>query len=167
MENAEEEEDDSSSTLLPRYHIRFTGQVTKSGDTVIYHIKVKKLVGGMEDSRYTGWLLRMFFIANFYLQVTDLVVPHPLHLRVIQREYDDFEFLNHVLTSSYDVTGVIVPPLPPRPALDASAAEARAKRQLGQATKNVRSDDFEAECRALDKYLLDLLAHPLFGTSQV
>ena len=37
----------------------------------------------------------------------------------------------------------------------------------GQATKNVRSDDFEAECRALDKYLVDLLAHPLFGTSQV
>ena len=86
---------------------------------------------------------------------------------MIQREYDDFEFLNHVLTSSYDVTGVIVPPLPPRPALDASAAEARARRQLGQATKTVRSDDFEAECRALDKYLVDLLAHPLFGTSQV
>jgi len=134
--NPEEEDDDSSSTLLPRYHIRFTGQVTKSGDSVIYHIKVRKLVGGMEDSR------------------------------VIQREYDDFEFLNHVLTSSYDVTGVIVPPLPPRPALDASAAEARARRQLGQATKTVRSDDFEAECRALDKYLVDLLAHPLFGTSQ-
>ena len=92
---------------------------------------------------------------------------HPLHSRVIQREYDDFEFLNHVLTSSYDVTGVVVPPLPPRPALDPSAAEARAKRQLGQSTKNVRSDDFEAECRALDKYLVDLLAHPLFGTSQV
>ena len=52
--------------------------------------------------------------------------------RVIQREYDDFEFLQHVLTSSYDVTGVIVPPLPPRPALDPSAAEARARRQLGQ-----------------------------------
>lgn len=51
MENADEEEEDSSSTLLPRYHIRFTGQVTKSGDSVIYHIKVKKLVGGMEDSR--------------------------------------------------------------------------------------------------------------------
>ena len=86
---------------------------------------------------------------------------------MIQREYDDFEFLNHVLTSSYDVTGVIVPPLPPRPALDASAAEARSRRQLGQATKTVRSDDFEAECRALDKYLVDLLTHPLFGTSQV
>ena len=57
--NPEEEDEDSSSTLLPRYHIRFTGQVTKSGDSVIYHIKVRKLVGGMEDSRCVEYKLRL------------------------------------------------------------------------------------------------------------
>jgi hypothetical protein len=85
---------------------------------------------------------------------------------VIEREYDDFEFLHHTLTTTHDVTGAIVPPLPPRPALDLSAAEAKAKKQLGTTSRNMRPDDFENECRALEKYLVDVLAHPLFGPSQ-
>ena len=57
------------SYLLPRYHIKFTEDVTKDADVVRYRIKVRKLT------------------------------ENPEEVIVIERQFEDFEFLHHNLTS--------------------------------------------------------------------
>ena len=71
----------------------------------------------------------------------------------ISRQYEDFEYLHHVLTTQCDTEGVIVPPLPPRPIVDPLAAENRSKRQLGGASRHIRGDDYLSDVRNLERYL--------------
>jgi len=74
--------------------VKFTNETAKNGDTIIYKLKLKKLGGGNIASGAEN-------------QVT-----------FIERDYDDFEFLHHTLTTQNRLNGLIVPPLPPRKALD-------------------------------------------------
>lgn len=57
------------SVLLPKYHIKFTEDVTKDADVIRYRIKVRNLSGNPEE------------------------------VNVIERQYEDFEYLHHNLTS--------------------------------------------------------------------
>lgn len=80
--------------LQPQFYVKFTNETTKNGDSITYKLKLKKLGGGNNVSG------------------GDNTVTY------IERDYDDFEFLHHTLTTQNRLDGLIVPPLPPRKALD-------------------------------------------------
>ncbi|XP_023228928.1 sorting nexin-32-like [Centruroides sculpturatus] len=86
---------------------------------------------------------------------------------IIQRRYEDFEWLEHCLVTSNNIHGIIIPPLPPRPPITSEMAEAKSKKQLGSNTKTLIGDEFHKDCRQLEQYLRLLLNHPLFGCEDV
>ena len=65
-----------TTQLLPRYHIKFTEDVTKDADVVRHRIRVRNLSDNPEE------------------------------VIVIERQYEDFEFLHHNLTSKVSSTNV-------------------------------------------------------------
>ena len=142
----DEDMDEGSSILLPRFQVKFTDDVSKDGDEVHYRIKVRKIlsaaeVGGRMDES-----------------------PEPT---VIDRIYEDFEELHRTLSSSGDLNGVIVPPLPVRwSSPDPAAAESRSRLQLGAANCLVRGDDLIRDGLRLERYLREMLIHPLFGREE-
>ena len=44
---------------------------------------------------------------------------------------NNFQYLDHQLTTSHKQAGIIFPPLPNKPATDPAGAESRSKKQLG------------------------------------
>uniref|UniRef100_T1IWA5 DAGKc domain-containing protein n=1 Tax=Strigamia maritima TaxID=126957 RepID=T1IWA5_STRMM len=84
----------------------------------------------------------------------------------VHRQYEDFEWLEHCLTTSFHINGIIIPPLPPKPAVTSQMAEAKSKKQLGNDSKVVQKDDFYKDCRMLEKYLSLLLCHERFGVDK-
>ena len=88
-------------------------------------------------------------------------------LQEVERQYEDFEFLHHSLTTAAGVSlsGVIVPPLPAPPVTEPRMADTRPRRQVGIAAAYVRGDDFLKDSQALSKYLTAMLEHPHFGGS--
>ncbi|GIY70995.1 sorting nexin-32 [Caerostris darwini] len=85
----------------------------------------------------------------------------------VQRQYEDFEWLEHCLLTANPLPGLIVPPLPPKPAITSEMAEAKSKKQLGNQTKTLIGDQFNKDCLQLEQYLRLLLAHRLFGRDEV
>lgn len=132
-DSAAGESANGDAPLLPIFAIKFSDEVTKDGDTVRYRLRVRKLT------------------------------TEPTEPLTIDREYDDFEFLHHTLMTHNQISGVIVPPLPPRPAADPQSAESRSKKQMGSSTKAMQGDDFSQDVRCFDKYMQQMLHHPLFG----
>ncbi|XP_033113795.1 sorting nexin-5-like [Anneissia japonica] len=84
----------------------------------------------------------------------------------VERQYEDFEWLEHCLSIQQDVKGVIFPPLPDRPIVSAAEAEARSKKQLGTQSKNMKGDEFHKDCRKLEKYLQAVVKHEAFGKNE-
>ncbi|XP_070559662.1 sorting nexin-6-like [Ptychodera flava] len=82
------------------------------------------------------------------------------------REYEDFQWLEHCLVTNNDVSGLILPPLPPKPGVSASGAEAKSKKQLGSGSKALIGDEFHKDCRGLEKYLQLVLKHELLGKEE-
>ena len=71
-----EYEQEEDLPLLPLFAVKFSEDANKDGDAVRYDIKVKRLSPGSEET----------------LTLT------------IEREYDDFEYLHHVLTTNNQVS---------------------------------------------------------------
>lgn len=130
----DEEEDAESKPLLPLFSVKILDDVSKDGDVVRYKLRVKKL-GTNDDTE----------------------------VLTIQREYDDFEFLHHVLVTHNQIIGLIVPPLPCRPAADPQSAESRSKKQFGSSARAMMGDDFKHDARNLERFLQQMLCHPVFG----
>ncbi|XP_078596747.1 sorting nexin-5-like isoform X2 [Branchiostoma floridae x Branchiostoma japonicum] len=96
----------------------------------------------------------------------------------VVRLYEDFEWLEHCLITQNDIAGIIVPPLPPKPSTTAQSAEARSKKQLGNKKRHgsdddegndiklVVGDEFEKDCRSLEKYLYLVVTHPILGQDE-
>ncbi|XP_066284241.1 sorting nexin-5-like isoform X2 [Branchiostoma lanceolatum] len=96
----------------------------------------------------------------------------------VVRQYEDFEWLEHCLITQNDIGGIIVPPLPPKPSTTAQSAEARSKKQLGNKKRHgsddeegndiklVVGDEFEKDCRSLEKYLQLVVTHPILGQDE-
>lgn len=82
---------------------------------------------------------------------------------VVTRQFEDVEWLHHCLVSGNDTDGIIVPPLPARPEFDPKSVESKTKKQLGSDCHILRPDDFELECKAVQKYLTLMLSHTSFG----
>ena len=123
--------------LLPQFAVRLTDNVTKNGDTIKYQMRVWKLSKDQQREQNDA--------------------------EVIEREYDDFEFLHHTLSTSNRINGIIIPPLPPRSPADPKESEKQSQKQLGSGNKNMKGDDFTHECSLLDRYMQQMLHHPVFG----
>ncbi|CAD5113790.1 DgyrCDS2957 [Dimorphilus gyrociliatus] len=83
------------------------------------------------------------------------------------REYDDFEYLNHCINVKDENRCRIIPPLPARPIVDAKSAQMQSKKMLGRRLKCVIKDEYEKDCRSLEKYLSLLIDHPVFGADPI
>ncbi|XP_077984251.1 sorting nexin-5-like [Glandiceps talaboti] len=84
----------------------------------------------------------------------------------VVRQYEDFQWLEHCLITQHDVIGIILPPLPMKPGVSASGAEAKSKKQLGSSSKTLIGDEFHKDCRSLEKYLQLVLRHELLGKNE-
>ena len=74
----DEETEDQGKPLLPFFSLKFLDEVSKDGDIVRFKIRVKKLTAPLDDME------------------SDVAL-------VIEREYEDFQFLHHVLTTHNQV----------------------------------------------------------------
>ena len=74
----DEEAEDQGKPLLPFFSLKFLDEVSKDGDIVRFKIRVKKLTAPLDDME------------------SDVAL-------VIEREYEDFQFLHHVLTTHNQV----------------------------------------------------------------
>ncbi|XP_042876032.1 sorting nexin-32-like [Penaeus japonicus] len=86
-------------------------------------------------------------------------------VQVLEREYEDFEYLEHCVTTSQSSHGLIIPPMPQRSAIDPYNAEIQSKRLMGKGSKTLIPDEFHKDCLQLQKYLELLLSHPVLGKS--
>ncbi|XP_076467801.1 sorting nexin-5-like isoform X2 [Babylonia areolata] len=82
---------------------------------------------------------------------------------VVTRQFQDIEWLHHCLVTDNETDGIIVPPLPARPEIDPKSVESKTKKQLGSDCHVLRPDNFDLECKAIQKYLTLMLTHPSFG----
>ncbi|KAB7501279.1 Sorting nexin-32, partial [Armadillidium nasatum] len=86
-------------------------------------------------------------------------------IQVIERDYENFEYLHHCVTTDQPYQGLIIPPLPCKLAADAYSAEAFTKKQMGKSSKTLLGDDFKRQSFQLQIYLELLLSHPVLGKS--
>ncbi|XP_040574878.1 sorting nexin-5 [Lepeophtheirus salmonis] len=113
--------------------------------------------------RFTDHITKNGDIIKYRLNVRRI---RDLTIITIDREYGDFEYLHHALsTTSGNIEGICLPPLPLKPSTDPHSAEARAKKQVGSGNRVLRGDDFARDCSLLEKYLYMALSHPLLGTN--
>lgn len=84
------------------FDFRFTDNVSKDGDSIRYTLNVRKLYESGE-------------------------------IVTLSREWEDLQYLDHQLTTKALLTspGLIMPPLPAKPATDSAGAESRSRKQLG------------------------------------
>ncbi|XP_012944347.1 sorting nexin-5 [Aplysia californica] len=82
---------------------------------------------------------------------------------VVLRQHEDIEWLHHNLVTGNATEGVIIPPLPVKPLSDPKSAESMSRKHLGDNTKVMRGDQFEGDCKAVQKYLELMLSHSTFG----
>ena len=75
-DHPEFDDGDEDKPLLPLFAVKFGEEASKDGDAVRYSLKVKKLSAGSDSDETLS----------------------------IEREYDDFEFLHHVLTTNNQVS---------------------------------------------------------------
>ncbi|XP_076343894.1 sorting nexin-32-like isoform X2 [Tachypleus tridentatus] len=85
---------------------------------------------------------------------------------VVERQYEDIEWLEHCLITSNPIPGLIIPPLPPKPAITSEMAEIKSKKQLGSDTRTLIGDEFDKDCRHLEHYLKLLVSHHVFGKDE-
>lgn len=83
----------------------------------------------------------------------------------VTRQYEDFEYLHHCLHMQNPHDGIIMPPLPARPVVDARDAEMKSKKYLGLTSRTLIGDELDKDCRHLEKYLQLVVGHEHLGRS--
>ncbi|XP_071486770.1 sorting nexin-5-like [Diadema antillarum] len=81
----------------------------------------------------------------------------------VERIYEDFEWLQHCLSTDNDIGGIIMPPLPPKPVASAADTAAKSKKELGEESTKMKGDEFHKDCRHLEKYLHYVIRHNVLG----
>ncbi|KAK7080672.1 hypothetical protein SK128_019265 [Halocaridina rubra] len=99
---------------------------------------------------------------RFTLQVSQ----NGLTIHMLEREFEDFEYLEHCVITGQPSHGLIIPPLPQRSAIDPHNAEIQSKRLMGKESKTLIADEFHKDCHQLQKYLELLLSHPVLGKNE-
>ena len=131
------------------FDFRFTDNVSKDGDSIRYTLNVRKLYESGE-------------------------------IVTLSREWEDLQYLDHQLSTKALLTspGLIMPPLPAKPATDSAGAESRSRKQLGSRyTKSLKnylscifslsnrsvigdSSQWNRDCKMLEKFLEMIVNHP-------
>ncbi|KAG0729554.1 Sorting nexin-32 [Chionoecetes opilio] len=99
---------------------------------------------------------------RFTLQVSQ----NGLTTNMLEREFEDFEYLDHCVSTSQSSRGLIIPPIPQRSAIDPFSVEVQSKRLMGVESKILIPDEFHKDCQQLQKYLELLLSHPVLGKNE-
>nr|ACO15456.1 Sorting nexin-6-like [Caligus clemensi] len=110
--------------------------------------------------RFTDHITKNGDVIKYRLNVIRL---KDSQISTIDREYEDFEYLHHAVSTSGNKEGICFPPLPLKPSTDPHSAEARAKLQLGNGNRILRGEDYSRNIRLFEKYLYMTLAHPILG----
>ncbi|KAL5012840.1 hypothetical protein ScPMuIL_011391 [Solemya velum] len=139
MDDGDVEDDQSSNDSTPTKAVPFK---------TLYYVTVSDAVKNGDSLQFT-------------VQTTKADTNE--RLQTCTRQFEDVEWLQHCIITSSDVSGLIIPPLPPRPDIDPRTAESKSKKQLGSGTKVMVGDEFEKDCRNIQKYLRLILAHEVFG----
>ena len=85
----------------------------------------------------------------------------------IKRQFDDVEYLNHVLVNAaYPGYGLVVPPLPERPQLDQILEVQRQASSIIVIEHLLYHPNYQKDCWQLEQYLKYMLLHPTFGKDQ-
>ncbi|CAG0918196.1 unnamed protein product [Notodromas monacha] len=100
-------------------------------------------------------------ILKYTLNVTDLETGSLA--ATVKRQYEDFEYLEHCVSTSSRVDGVVAPAMPPRPPIDAAKAEEASRRVLGSCSRGLLGDEYRRSCRQLQRYVNALLEHRILG----
>lgn len=81
--------------------------------------------------------------------------------KIVLRQYEDFEYLLHCLTTRNDTAAIIIPSLPPKPA--AVPANAESKVNVKQnVSRTIGGDEYYKDCKQLQKFIQEIASHPLF-----
>ncbi|XP_076060921.1 sorting nexin-32-like isoform X1 [Oratosquilla oratoria] len=119
------------------------------------------------------------FAPNFTVRFTDRVnkdgdsvrftlqvCQNGLTIQLLEREFEDFEYLEHCVVTNRASQGIIIPPLPQRSAIDPHTAEVQSRQQMGKDSRKLIADEFHKDCRQLQKYIELLLSHPVLGKDE-
>lgn len=85
--------------------------------------------------------------------------------KIVLRQYEDLEYLLHNLTTKNDSAGVFIPALPPKPFVAPNQTDAKNKIS-NSVSQLVKGDEYEQDCKRIQKFLQDLTSHPLFGEDE-
>jgi len=80
--------------------------------------------------------------------------------KVVQRQYDDFEYLLHCLGVKHQMTAIVMPPLPPKPVVLPQDAKEKV-------SGSVYGDEYLYDCRRLQRFLQDVADHPSFNEDEM
>ncbi|XP_058844853.1 sorting nexin-6-like isoform X1 [Acipenser ruthenus] len=122
---------------------------------------------GIEDNSnhdFSGYDVRVTDAAQngdtFVYVIKSQQISSDMEYRV-EREFEDFEWLQHCLLTQEGVTGlhgIIFPPLPAKPGTFLSNSEAKTKKKIESLAM---VDNWQMYCRALEEYLHLVTAHPV------
>ena len=104
---------------------------------------------------------------NIVMMSVESIRREDNHKFQVFRQYEDFEYLHHCLTTAHKTDGLIIPPLPDRPAIEPELAHERSRKEMGADSKTLIGDQFNKDCWLLQYYLRCMLKHPVFGNNAV
>ncbi|XP_047146025.1 sorting nexin-5 [Hydra vulgaris] len=77
--------------------------------------------------------------------------------KIVFRQYEDFVYLLHLLTTKNNVAGVVVPPLPNKPVIIPETVESKLNLKT-----TVLADGYSHDCKRLEKFIQDIANHKVF-----
>lgn len=100
----------------------------------------------------------------FQIESKDLITGE---IRMVQREYQDFEQLNYnLISSAYPAFGLIIPPLPKFSSTFSFHEPSKTKAKLGPYSSSLKIHEWDRNCFQLQQYLSYMLNHPIFGRDE-
>jgi len=79
---------------------------------------------------------------------------------VVQRQYDDFEYLLHCLGVKHQMTPIVMPPLPPRPVVLPQDSKEKVSGSI------YAGDEYLYDCKRLQRFLQDIADHRFFNEDE-
>lgn len=127
----------------PRYSTKIISQsVNRNGEGLVFTLQTKSHLDSNNDENNSQW--------------------------TVERTFDDFEQLHHVIASSISPGyGLIMCPLPDEPCLNAQLSLEKSRHQFGPNTRSLVNDEWLNERWYLQEYLRMLLNHPVFGQNNI
>lgn len=124
--------------------------VTSLNQTVAWKVKIIEATNN-ED------------VLSYIIKTEQLLENHTFQ---VNRQYEDFEWLQHCLMTEEGIVGlqgIIFPPLPLKLAVSMGSTESKTKKQLGARYQSLMEGDWQKYCRALEDYLNLVISHTILS----